>query len=387
MKIFFIVFISIFSYFNYLVARYYASTFNLSGFKSVIYWTFNILATASIFAAPYVYRAYPVKQPGFWYNALQWCGYFFFGIYSILFLFVFLNATGLWAYEKYAAPSEERRNFLKLMTAGIGLSAAGLMSVAGIFEARMKPVVKKVQVPLPGLPEEFHGTTILQMTDIHVGQTIKSDFVETLVQMSNELKPDMVVLTGDLIDGHAENLAHELESFRNIQAPLGRFMIAGNHEYYWGIDHWVGFWKGLGFTTLVNEHKLIEKKSAAIAIGGVHDYSAKHTDGSLVSSPEEAFKNVPKDLVKILLAHQPRSIYAAAKAGIDLQISGHTHSGQYFPYNILIYLFQPYVKGLNRHEEKMWIYVNQGTGYWGPPNRFGVPPEITLLELVRQPVS
>jgi len=385
MKIFFIVFVSIFSYFNYLVARYYANAFNLSGKFNVVYWIFNVLATMTIFAAPYVYRVYPEKNPGFFYNALQWCGYFFFGIYSVLFLFVFLNATGLYAYEKIAGPSEERRNFLKLMVAGISLSATGMMSIAGFVEARMKPVVKKVQVPLPHLPDEFHGVTILQLSDVHVGQTIKGDFVETLVQMSNELKPDMVVLTGDLIDGLHSQLAHELDHFKNIKAPLGRYMIPGNHEYYWGIDHWTEFWRGLGYKTLINEHSLVEINGKKIAMGGVHDYSAAHTDGSLVSSPEEAFKGLPSDIAKILLAHQPRSLYKAVKAGVHLQISGHTHSGQYFPYNVLIYLFQPYVKGLHHHDEKMWIYVNQGTGYWGPPSRFGVPPEITLIELVKQP--
>jgi predicted MPP superfamily phosphohydrolase len=387
MKIFFIVFVSIFSYFNYLVARYYANAFSLAGKTHFLYWAFNIFATITIFAAPYVYRVYPEKNPGFFYNALQWCGYFFFGVYSILFLFVFLNATGLYTYSKIADVSEERRDFLKTVLAGLSLSATGLMSVAGIFEARMSPVVKRVKVALHDLPDEFVGTTILQMSDVHVGQTIKKDFVDVLVKMSNEIKPDIVVLTGDLIDGLHSQLAHELVSFKDIHAPLGRFMVPGNHEYYWGVDHWINHWQQLGFSTLINEHKLITKNNSQIAIGGVHDYSARHVDGALVSSPELAFKEVPSAIKKILLAHQPKSIYDAAKAGVDLQISGHTHSGQYFPFNLLIYFFQPYVKGLHRHEEKMWIYVNQGTGYWGPPTRFGVPPEITLLELIKAPVA
>ena len=117
-------------------------------------------------------------------------------------------------------------------------------------------------------------------------------------------------------------------------------------------------------------------------MAGVHDYSASRM-GPVQSNPVEALEQSPKGLVKILLAHQPRSIYQASKAGFDLQLSGHTHSGQYFPYNIVIYLFQPFVKGLHLYE-KTWIYVNQGTGYWGPPTRFGVPPEITLLTLTKK---
>lgn len=387
MKIFFIVFVSIFTYFNYLVARYYSNAFGLSGKSNFLFWVLNILATISIFAAPYVYRVYPEKHPGFFYTALQWCGYFFFGVYSVLFLFVILNSVGLYTYTKLSTVSEDRRAFLQTMIAGLSLSATGLMSVAGIFEARMSPVVKRVKVPLQGLPDDFVGTTILQMSDIHVGQTIKKDFVEILVQMSNDLRPDMVVLTGDLIDGLHSQLAHELDSFKNIQAPLGRFMIPGNHEYYWGVDHWITHWKDLGFTTLINEHKVVTKNNSHIAMGGVHDHSARHVDGDLVSSPSLAFQNAPADITKILLAHQPKSVFEAAKAGVHLQISGHTHSGQYFPYNILIYFFQPYVKGLHLHDVNTWIYVNQGTGYWGPPSRFGVPPEITLIELVKQPVA
>lgn len=387
MKIFFIIFISIFSYFNYLLGKYYSDAFNFPGRINALLWSFNILATISIFAAPYVYRMYPEKNPGALYDLLQWCGYIFFGVYSVLFLFVILNASGLYAYEKLAAPSEERRNFLKFMLAGISLTATGVMSVAGFVEARTKPMVKKIQVPIKDLPDEFHGTTILQMSDIHVGQTIKADFVEVLVELSNQLKPDMVALTGDLIDGTQSQLAHELEPFKKIQAPLGRFMVPGNHEYYWGIDHWIDFWKELGFKTLVNEHALVEKGSARLAIGGVHDYSARRMNDTYVSSPQEAFKSLPPEVTKVLLAHQPRSVYQASKAGVHLQISGHTHSGQYFPYNILIYLFQPYVKGLHRHEDQTWIYVNQGTGYWGPPSRFGVPPEITLIELIKSPVA
>lgn len=386
MKIFFIVFVSIFSYFNYLVARYYSSVYSLSGKSHFFFWVFNILATASIFAAPYVYRIYPVKNPGFFYNALQWSGYFFFGVYSVLFMWVFCNSTGLFAYEKLAGPTEGRREFLKTLLASFSLGATGVMSAVGIYQARMRPVVKRVTIPLKDLPDEFAGTTILQMSDIHVGQTIRGDYVQALVEMSNEIKPDMVVLTGDLIDGINSQLADELNHFKNIQAPLGRFMIPGNHEYYWGIDHWVEHWRELGFTTLINEHAIVKKQDSSIVLGGVHDYSAKHVDGSLVSSPAIAFRNAPADLIKILLAHQPRSIFEAVKAGVHLQISGHTHSGQYFPYNVLIYFFQPYVKGLHLHDST-WIYVNQGTGYWGPPSRFGVPPEITLIELVKQPVA
>ena len=163
-------------------------------------------------------------------------------------------------------------------------------------------------------------------------------------------------------------------------------MIPGNHEYYWGLDDWLIHWNELGFIPLLNDHKIVRKNDSQIIMAGVHDYSAHRIKKTYLSSPSIAILDAPKNLVKILLAHQPRSVYEAARLGFDLQLSGHTHSGQYFPFNILIYLFQPYVKGLNRHI-KTWIYVNQGTGYWGPPNRFGAPPEITLIELIKADVK
>jgi predicted MPP superfamily phosphohydrolase len=385
MKIFFIIFISLFTYLNYLIGRYYTSAFSLTGRASTIFWVLHGLGTLTMLAAPYIYRMYPVKEPGFWYNALQWTGYTFFGIYSVVLIFMFLNLSGLWVYNKIVDPSPERRLFLRSIFAFASIGVTGVVTSVGLYEARKKPEVKKVKIPIDELPSEFEGIKILQMSDIHVGQTIRRDFVETLVEMSNEIRPDMVVLTGDMVDGIREQLADELLSFRKIIAPLGKFLVPGNHEYYWGVGSWMSYWQEIGFSPLLNQHKVVEKNGAQLVMAGVHDYSSRHSDGT-VSSPVDSLKGSPLSAVKILLAHQPRSVYQAAKAGFHLQLSGHTHSGQYFPYNLLIYFFQPFVKGLNRFE-KTWIYVNQGTGYWGPPSRFGVPPEITLIELTKGPVA
>lgn len=383
MKIFFVIVISLLCYLNYLVGIYYVDALSLSRTSKTIFWIFNALATITIFAAPYVYRVFPKKYPGFWYNALQWCGYVLFGIYSVLIVFMFLNLSGLFVFEHLISISQKEEFFIKFALALTSLIIATVVSGVGFLEARRKPQVKKIKVTLPNLPNEFHGVTILQMSDLHVGQTIKAEHVDRLVEMSNELRPDIVVLTGDMIDGIRFQLEDELEGFKKIHAPLGKFMVPGNHEYYWGITSWINFWKEIGFSALLNEHSIIVKDQAKLIMAGVHDYSARRLGGEIVSSPKDAIKGAPLDAVKILLAHQPRSVYEASNAGFDLQISGHTHSGQYFPYNILIYLFQPYVKGLNLHK-KTWIYVNQGTGYWGPPSRFGVPPELTLLELTKE---
>ena len=386
MKIFTIIIISLFSLINLFIGRYYTAAFSLTGNARISFWIVHILATASMLCAPIIYRLYPEKNPSFSYSALQWTGYTFMGIYSVLIIFILLNSIGLDLYHRFfASPenlNEDRRLFFKSSLALISLLVTGTMAGIGLYQARQKPIVKKIDVKIDHLPDDFEGVTILQLSDVHVGQTIRREFVETLVEMSNQLNPDIVVLTGDMVDGTRDQLDHEIVSFKKIKAPLGKFMIPGNHEYYWGVDTWLERWRELGFTTLINQHSLINKNNSQIIMAGVHDYSASRM-GPVQSNPVEALEQSPKGLVKILLAHQPRSVYQAAKAGFDLQLSGHTHSGQYFPYNIVIYLFQPFVKGLHLYE-KTWIYVNQGTGYWGPPTRFGVPPEITLLTLTKK---
>jgi predicted MPP superfamily phosphohydrolase len=367
------------------MGRYYISAFSLTGMSSTSVWLLNILGTLSMIAAPYVYRVYPVKNPGFSYNLLQWIGYLFFGIYSVLIVLTIFISGSLFLYSHLGQITDEKRIFIKFVLASISLIATGIITSVGFYEARKKPVIKNIIVPINRLPEEFHGVRILQISDLHVGQTIKREFVEKIVQMSIDIKPDMVVLTGDMIDGLREQIGHELISFKKIVAPLGNFMVPGNHEYYWGVNNWLNFWSEIGFVPLINEHTIVRKNDQSIVIAGVHDYSAKRINSKNLSSPNAALKNAPDDLIKILLAHQPRSIYEAARAGFDLQLSGHTHSGQYFPYNLLVHFFQPFVKGLHLHE-KTWIYVNQGTGYWGPPSRFGVPPEMTVIELRQGPV-
>lgn len=329
-------------------------------------------------STPIIYRKHPVKNPGALYSAIQWCGYIFFGIYSVL-IILMLMSIGLSSFYNHFSNADAVTKILveKYMAFG-SLITTAMIAIIGFFVATKRPAVKKIKISLPHLPLEFVGTTILQMSDIHVSPTIRKDFIEMLVEISNKIAPDIVVLTGDMVDGSRAQLSDELLPFTDIVAPLGKFMVPGNHEYYWNVNHWLEFWNEIGFKTLVNEHHSIKKEGAEIIMAGVHDYSM-----GVNSSPQLAVKGAAMSAVKILLAHQPRTVYEASKAGIDLQLSGHTHSGQYFPYNVLIYLFQPYVKGLKRFE-KTWIYVNQGTGYWGPPSRFGVPPEITLLELTRE---
>jgi uncharacterized protein len=267
-------------------------------------------------------------------------------------------------------------------------SAIGVMALTpvitlvGFFMARRVAPVVNVDVPLVDLPAPLLGFTIAQISDLHIGPTIKRNFVESIVERVNRLGADMVAITGDVVDGSVRDLAPHTEPLARLESRHGTYVVTGNHEYYSGAHAWIRELRRMGTTVLLNEHVVLDHDGAKLTVAGVTDYSAHHFDPSHRSDPLAAAKGAPVDTPKILLAHQPRSAAAAAQAGYQLQLSGHTHGGQFWPWNLFVRLQQPFTAGLKRLG-RMWIYVSRGTGYWGPPMRFGVPSEITLIRLVR----
>lgn len=331
-------------------------------------------------------------------DTLAWPGYVSLGIFSVVLVLVLLRdlvvlfgrffakivaRPGLSGNPGQVQPVDPgRREFLMRTSSLAIVGGAGILGGYGLYEARRRATIEEVTVPLAGLPSEFEGYRIAQFTDLHVGPTIKRPFVEQVVRQVVELAADCVVFTGDLVDGTVPWLRDELAPFREISAPDGCYFVTGNHEYYSGALPWVEEAERLGFTVLMNEHRVIEKSSGRLVLAGVADYGASDFVPAHASNVEKAVQGSPEGAVKILLAHQPRSVHAAASAGIHLQLSGHTHGGQLFPWDNLARLAQPYIRGLHRHGDT-WVYVNRGTGYWGPPIRIGIPPEITLVRLVR----
>jgi len=259
---------------------------------------------------------------------------------------------------------------------------AFLMTLAGLFSARRKPAVIEVSIPVADLPLALHGFSIAQISDVHVGPTIKRGFVEGIVRRVNELQADLIAVTGDLVDGSVQQLSMHTAPLAALSARHGAFFVTGNHEYYSGERAWSEEIRRLGLKVLKNEHVVLAHDGASLVIAGVTDFSAHHYDPSQRSDPEAALRGAPADAgAKILLAHQPSTAPAAESAGFDVQISGHTHGGQFWPWNLFVGFFQPFTGGLNRLKN-LWVYVSRGTGYWGPPNRFGVPSEITRIRLV-----
>jgi predicted MPP superfamily phosphohydrolase len=260
----------------------------------------------------------------------------------------------------------------------LGLAAA--VSVLGLVNARRVARVVTVNVPLAGLPPALEGFRIVQLSDIHIGHTIKRPYLQALVDRANALKPDLIALTGDLVDGSVPRLCEHTAPLAQLRARHGTYSVTGNHEYYSGADSWIAEWRRLGLVPLLNEHRVIRHDGAALLVAGVTDYSAHRFDRRQASDPAAALAGAPAGAVKLLLAHQPRSAVAAERAGFDLQLSGHTHGGQFLPWTWFVPLQQPFVAGLARLG-RLLVYTSRGSGYWGPPLRFGAPSEITLLIL------
>jgi predicted MPP superfamily phosphohydrolase len=259
---------------------------------------------------------------------------------------------------------------------------AVLSSAVGFYNARRRAPIVTVDVPIDNLPAPLNGFTIVQISDIHVGPTIKRHYVERIVAAVNGLEPDLIAVTGDVVDGAVPHLADHTRPLGALSARHGAFLVTGNHEYYSGADKWVAEFRRLGLTVLMNQHVVLNHDGARAVVAGVTDYNAGSFDPAHKSDPAAALQGAPTDAtVRLLLAHQPRSAPAAAAAGYTLQLSGHTHGGQFFPWNFFVRLQQPFVAGLARLDG-LWVYTSRGTGYWGPPKRLGAPSEITRLRLV-----
>ena len=257
-----------------------------------------------------------------------------------------------------------------------------LVTLAGFVNARRVPQVIEINVPFRHLDPALAGFTIVQISDIHVGATIKKNYVRAVVDRVNALNADLIAVTGDLVDGSVAQIAEDIAPLASMKSRYGTFVVTGNHEYYSGAEEWVAEYRRIGMTVLINEHVVLKHDGAALVVAGVTDFSAHQFGESQRSDPASAMAGSPADTLKIMLAHQPRSADAVEATGVDLQLSGHTHGGQFWPWPLFVPLQQPYTAGLHRHG-RMWVYTSRGTGYWGPPKRFGVPSEITRIRFMR----
>jgi len=277
---------------------------------------------------------------------------------------------------------DERRRFLQCsMNIGI-IAVSGSLTFSGLAEGLGSPQVKKVDIKIENLQPHLEGFSIVQISDLHIFSAIHHNWVQNIVERVNSLTPDIIAVTGDIVDAPYSQISYNVAPLAGLSARFGNFFVTGNHEYMaeaGGVDEWIRELENLGLTLLLNTHRIVSQGRSMILIGGVADYSApyrSHHD----SSPAQAMGEASNADVKILLAHQPQSVYEAAQAGFDLQLCGHTHGGMFPLARWLRSWSHPFQAGLYKYKNTQ-LYVNSGTGYWGTPWRYRTPPEITHLKL------
>jgi predicted MPP superfamily phosphohydrolase len=338
---------------------------------------------ASIPGVMFLGRGYPRLAHLLAWPAFTWMGVMFL-------LFVGLVSTDLMRLfvavgRRALAPGvldEARRAFVARLTAG-AVALFGFSAAAAAVRSALSPVrVRKLRIPLDRLPRSHTGLGIVQLTDLHVGPTIGRAFIEDVVRRTNALSPDIVAITGDLVDGAVTQLREAIAPLADLRARYGVFFVTGNHEYFSDAVGWTHELTRIGIRVLQNERVTIGAGNEAFDLAGVDDPSAVRYGG--LPAREAAARalggRVPEREL-VLLAHQPRSFLDAEPFDVGLQLSGHTHAGQVWPFNYLVRLQQPFVAGLHRRG-RSHIYVSSGTGYWGPPMRLGTTAEITHLTLV-----
>lgn len=342
--------------------------------------TGTLIGLAALILAAIALRRAPrmVVGPVMWV-AYTWLGLMFFLFVLLVGVDIVRGAVGAWSLFRSSPPQDpERRVALaRWLSALVALSAMALGGI-GVLNALRAVAVKRVRIGLKKLPTSASGYRIALMSDVHVGPTIGKGFLEEIVRRVNALKPDLVAIAGDLVDGTVAELGSLLAPLAALRAKDGVFFITGNHEYYSGVDEWLAFLPTLGIRVLVNERVAIGGEGG-FDLAGVEDSSAHAFEGH-GADLRRALDGRDLSRTLVLLAHQPKAIVEAEGLGVDLQLSGHTHGGQIFPWQYAVALEQPYVAGLHDHGNAK-IYVSCGTGYWGPPMRLGAPAEITDIEL------
>jgi predicted MPP superfamily phosphohydrolase len=296
---------------------------------------------------------------------------------------------GSWAADWFrsipGSPADPaRRQFMARAVAGGAVLAAGGAGLVAFRSATGPAQIEEVPIRLAALPPTLSGFTIAQITDLHVGPTIREREVRRVVEQTNALQPDLIAITGDLMDGTPRELGHIIAELAKLRARHGVVFVTGNHEYYSGVDAWLELLPKLGIRPLRNQQLAIGDGGGHFTLAGVDDWSSAQFGGGHGMDLRAAVAGHDGQRPLVLLAHQPRDFQSSVRAGVDLQLSGHTHGGQLFPFNFAVGAAFPWVKGLYRETvdgRSGQIYVSRGTGYWGPPMRLGAPPEISKLIL------
>jgi len=314
------------------------------------------------------------------HQAVDWVCYIIFGIVSTY--IVYLGIADLFQFLL-------RRFFEAPPSAGVwalrtAIAATIISVVVGFVQALRPPTIRRVEVPILGLNKSLEGFTIVQISDLHIDTLVSNRSLEQLTLQINKINPDVIAITGDFVDGMVSDLLPKVAIMENLKPKNCICFVTGNHEYYSGdLQNWLDVFNKIGWRVLMNNNALIQINDTTIAIAGIPDSSSRGMRGH-GTKPDlaQAIAETPIGTPKILLNHKPTDFIEAEKAGIALQLSGHTHAGQYFPWSTVVPLLFDFPHGLKQYK-RMWIYTSAGTGFWGPPNRFLRPKELPLLVLKR----
>lgn len=334
-----------------------------------------------------------IADPKAW-RPLTWTGYTVMGLlfYVILAVLLVQVVHGLWRLvDRLRHRSPDRVPRLRRLTAA-GLVLALLTTSYGVVEAA-NPSLSQVSFASADVPAAFEGYRIALVTDLHIGPARGKAYAQQVVDMVNAAKPDLVVLGGDMIDGSVAALADELSPLAQLKATDGVVAVTGNHEFYYDAGDWLTEWKRQGLRVLANDSYVIRRGDASIDVLGINDYSGTpplEPDLKVAAQTLQAQRVDPlaTSRFRLLVAHQPRQAQtsngvALATYGIDLQVSGHTHAGQMWPFRYAVGLQQPVVEGLGIVDGTP-VYVSRGVGAWGPPVRVAAPPEVPIITLHQQ---
>lgn len=316
-----------------------------------------------------------IRRPGL-QQLVAWPGLLLMGWFSTLVILTLVRdlALGLLAFWPLVQAQFGRPSAIAVLA--LSLCA----SLLGLYNARRVPALRHLDFASDRIGPALDGLRIIQLSDIHIGPTIGAGHIRKIVEACNREAPDLVVITGDVVDGSPGRLEPGVAELGRLQTRHGVYMVPGNHDYYSGLQRWLPVYVRHGIDVLLNAHRAIRVGTETLYVAGVTDHSAHHFVASQRSDAEAALRGVPADAPVLMLAHQPVQGRDMPGERILLQLSGHTHGGQFFPWGWAVPLQQPITAGLSRRLGHP-VYVSRGTGYWGPPKRLFSPAEITVITL------
>jgi predicted MPP superfamily phosphohydrolase len=358
---------------TYMSMRTLAFSPFLQKFHYSLTWGIFAFLLLSVFLIPVLAR-----HAGLGMAALAWVSYIAFGIISTY--IIYLALADLFQY--IACRFMGAPHSIKEWVLCAAVSATLVSNIAGLVQALLPPTIRRVEVPILGLAKALEGFTIVQISDLHINSMLSKRSIQKLVHQVNSIEPNLIAITGDLVDGPVSDLLPKVEILGGLTPKNCVCFVAGNHEYYTGdLQNWMAVFNQMNWCVLMNDNVFIQRNDAKLAVLGIPESTSRGSRG-IGPKPNltRALADIPQGTPKILLNHKPTDLFDADRAGIALQLSGHTHGGQYFPWSAIVPLFFDFPAGLKRYK-RMWIYTSVGTGFWGPPNRFLRSKELTVLVL------